>query len=173
MQAKGFSIEGDRESEYNGVYTLDSMHKGSPVLKNTKGMYCYRYEPMSRWQLRFGHTPDSAGNVGNTQKAPGGLLPVGAHPWNCADGQGGWVTLALTVTMLVRAPDCKKAAPPRLRSNLVHTRVLCRRRMRTLPRSRSESRRPQKPSTRRSRRQTRRTRQGLSHRSNRYEYDYP
>eukprot|EP01046_Picozoa_sp_COSAG06_P092064 COSAG06_NODE_38307_length_425_cov_0.592025_1_plen_65_part_01 len=65
MQFKGVSIEGHPESRYNGVYTLDSIHKGSPVLKNTKDMYCYRYEPKNRWQLRFGHTPDSAGNFGN------------------------------------------------------------------------------------------------------------
>ena len=50
-QAKAVSIEGHPDPDFNGLYKHDSMHEGWPVLKNARGMYCYRYKATDSWRL--------------------------------------------------------------------------------------------------------------------------
>ena len=96
-QAKAVSIEGHPTADYNGVYTHDSTHEGWPVLKNAKGMYCYRHTPTGRWFLWKEFTPDdSACNAAIVAKE--GPLPVGAHTWRVFSG-GQWEEHTLTVTL--------------------------------------------------------------------------
>ena len=97
VEQASLSIEGHPNSHYDGVYTLDSSHKGWPVLKNARGMFCYRHRPTGSWRLfhRFHHeyigpspgpgrhfTEHVANNAAHIH-ALDGLLPVGAHIWQC------------------------------------------------------------------------------------------
>ena len=94
-QAKAVSIEGHPQPAFNGVYTHDSTHEGWPVLKNAKGIYCYRYTPYDQWLLKHKFTPDD-GNCNAFIVAKEGPLPVGAHTWRVYIG-GKWVGRTLTV----------------------------------------------------------------------------
>ena len=94
------SFEGHPEPAYDGVYRHDSTHEGWPVLKNDKGMYCYRYTPKDQWMVDDRFTPDDdlcAAYV----VAKEGPLPVGAHTWACApeDAADDWNEHTLTVTL--------------------------------------------------------------------------
>eukprot|EP01045_Picozoa_sp_COSAG04_P051996 COSAG04_NODE_21920_length_364_cov_1.362264_1_plen_101_part_01 len=86
-QAKAVSIEGHPHPPYNGVYTHDSTHEGWPVLKNARGMYCYRHTPKDQWLLNSKFTPDKGNNHSNIE-AKEGPLPVGAHTWQVPDDAG-------------------------------------------------------------------------------------
>ena len=93
------SIEGHPKPQFNDVYTRDSAHKGWPVLKNDKGMYCYRYTPGDEWFLNTKFTPDE--DVGAAYiEAKEGPLPVGAHTWRVWVTRGEWADCTLTVTLL-------------------------------------------------------------------------
>ena len=99
-QAKAVSIEGHPLAAHNGLYTHDSTHEGWPVLKNPKGMYCYRHTATDKWFLRGSFDPDSDRSVANIV-AKEGPLPVGAHTWQVVvDGKH--VDGTLTVGLLVR-----------------------------------------------------------------------
>ena len=98
LESKTLSIEGHPYADYNGVYTRESTHEGWPVLKNDKGMYCYRYTPYDQWLLDDEFTPDDAVCAAHIV-AKEGPLPVGAHNWQVADGKVGWVEHTLTVTL--------------------------------------------------------------------------
>ena len=68
------------------------------MLKNDKGMYCYRYAPYSQWFLWKEFTPDSS--LANAViVAKEGPLPVGAHTWQVISG-GKWVQRTLTVALV-------------------------------------------------------------------------
>ena len=101
LQAKKVSIEGHPLSDYNGLYTHDSVHEGWPVLKNANGMFCYRRVPTDRWLLRQQFTPDE-GTCSAYIKAKEGPLPVGAHTWNVLISSGNWQGRKLRVGLLVR-----------------------------------------------------------------------
>ena len=98
-----------------------------PVLRNSAGMYCYLYESRvtheAMWLLNDTFTPDSTACVAKPRQrwvapggrtwweAPGGWpplgwplgpLPVGAHVWLIADGNGGWIESVLTLTLYKR-----------------------------------------------------------------------
>ena len=96
-QAKGVSIEGHPDPDFDGLYTHDLTHKGWPVLKNAEGMYCYRYTPKDQWLLRGEFKPDEP-NYNAAIVSEEGPLPVGAHTWQVCDG-GNWVKRTLTVTL--------------------------------------------------------------------------
>ena len=64
-QAKAVSIEGHPKPSYNGLYTHDSTHEGWPVLKNERGVNCYRG---TREQLRISC-------VGGRARQFGGAMP--------------------------------------------------------------------------------------------------
>ena len=109
-------IEGHHNPFYNGLYTHDSTHEGWPVLKNDKGMYCYRYTPADSWFLNTEFTPDkgacSAGIV-----AKEGPLPVGARTWQVSpkDVDEDWEEHTLAVTLL-RTEAEVTAAEQRIRA---------------------------------------------------------
>ena len=111
------------------MYTHDSTHEGWPVLKNAKGMYCYRYAPRDQWLLRPEFKPDDGGSSGNIV-AKEGPLPVGAHTWWVPDDSGTkLVDGTLTVGLLVRPPLPSTAACASLPSAhrcISHTNWLCR-----------------------------------------------
>ena len=96
-QAKAVSIEGHPDPLYNGVYTHDSTHEGWPVLKNAKGMYCYRCTPTDEWVLHNKFTPDKASCMAGVVSTEG-TLPVGARAWWCR-ASGKWVQRTITVTL--------------------------------------------------------------------------
>ena len=99
--ARGVSIEGHPDPDFNGLYKHDSMHEGWPVLKNAKGMYCYRHTPSDRWYLGDKFTPDERACYAYIV-ATEGTLPVGAHMWRVAQRQTvGWHQHTLTATLLV------------------------------------------------------------------------
>ena len=103
-QAKAVSIEGHPTPSFNGVYTHDSTHEGWPVLKNAKGMYCYRHAPADKWLLWDWFTPDDPKSNARIV-AKEGPLPVGAHTWQLGPstlGTAGWEGHTLTVGLLVR-----------------------------------------------------------------------
>ena len=109
-QAKAVSIEGHPDPDFNGLYTHDSTHKGWPVLKNARGMYCYRHTPLDKWLLRNMFRPDSGVHNGDIV-AKEGPLPVGARTWRVWDG-GKFVDGTLTVGLLVRPPPPSLAPAP-------------------------------------------------------------
>ena len=84
------------------MYTHDSTHEGWPVLKNAKGVYCYRRAPQDKWFLSGTFTPDE--DLCNACiMAKEGPLPVGAHSWKVPDDPGTrFVDGTLTVGLLVR-----------------------------------------------------------------------
>ena len=106
LEGKTGSIEGHPTAAYNGLYTHDSTHEGWPVLKNAKGVYCYRYTPTdplcnSRWYLSTKFTPGES-NCFASIVAPEGPLPVGAHTWQLGPttlGTAGWEGRTLTVAL--------------------------------------------------------------------------
>ena len=94
------SIEGAplvRITPTDGVYRLHSEHEGWPVLKNARGMYCYRYMPRDEWFLRDEFTTDESACYAAIE-AEEGPLPVGAHTWRVS-GDNDWEEHALTVTL--------------------------------------------------------------------------
>ena len=102
-QAKDVSIEGHPYPAYNGVYSHDSTHEGWPVLKNARGMYCYRYTPRDQWLISMYFTPDS-NNCNAHVTASEGPLPVGVHTWRLAPsvlGTAGWEGRAVTVALVL------------------------------------------------------------------------
>ena len=107
-QAKAVSIAGHPTASYNGVYTHDSTHKGWPVLKNARGMYCYRYKATDKWFLSNVFTPDKTACFAHIV-AKEGPLPVGAHTWKCWVDKK-WQDGTLTVGLLVRPPPPSTAA---------------------------------------------------------------
>ena len=82
------------------MYTQESEHEGSPVYKNSEGMYCYYYKKTAKWYLNSKFTPDRRACFSWTQAEAGGGLPEGARTWKCWVGR--WVERTLTVTPLVR-----------------------------------------------------------------------
>ena len=75
----------------------DSTHEGWPVLKNAKGMYCYRYTPGDKWITGSKHDP--AKGTGTAYiVAKEGPLPFGAHTWRVT--KGGWKDRTLTVGLI-------------------------------------------------------------------------
>ena len=99
-QVVSVSIEGHPKLEYNGVYTHDSAHKGWPVLKSDKGMYCFRFAPRDEWRLGDKHSPDEDWSYAT--KVSEGPLAVGASVWECwagGDDDGKWEDHSLTVTL--------------------------------------------------------------------------
>ena len=99
-QPLGFALKGHPLPAYNGAYRKVSEHKGWPVLRNGAGMFCYRYEPVDKWDLSPEHTPDSHLCKSFIASAEG-PLPIGAQTWQCTvDGK--WVDRRLSATVLVR-----------------------------------------------------------------------
>ena len=96
-QAEAVSVAGHPRAAFNGVYTHDSTHKGWPVLKNVKGVYCYRHEATEVWQLRQEFWPDEAASFANVT-APEGPLPLGARTWDCSVDNS-WERHTVTVTI--------------------------------------------------------------------------
>eukprot|EP01045_Picozoa_sp_COSAG04_P025545 COSAG04_NODE_3371_length_2880_cov_7.944984_3_plen_110_part_00 len=98
LESKTVSIEGHPIVSYNGLYTHNSEHEGWPVLKNTKGRYCYRHTPMDTWMLSD-DTADFSEGIGSAQIVTSeGPLPVGAHAWWVWVDQK-WQEGTLTVTL--------------------------------------------------------------------------
>ena len=69
------------------------------MLKNAKGVYCYRYTPNDSWHL----CRDFDSNAANIM-AKEGPLPVGAHTWECWVPTDSWMgfeyrSRTLTVTL--------------------------------------------------------------------------
>eukprot|EP01045_Picozoa_sp_COSAG04_P011042 COSAG04_NODE_697_length_11055_cov_5.640471_10_plen_253_part_00 len=126
-QAKAVSIEGHPQADCNGVYTHDSTHEGWPVLKNAKGIYCYRRTPTDSWLLSDTPHGDLCGGSIVAKEGP---LPVGAHTWLVWSDK--FMDGTLTVGLLVRPPLPSPAAcasppsaPPAARfKNRSQTRVL-------------------------------------------------
>ena len=99
-QAKAVSIEGHPDAAFNGLYTHDSTHEGWPVLKNARGMYCYRRSTWrEQWFLNDEFTPDLDSRAASIV-AKEGPLPVGAHTWQVLVAAGKWVGRTLTVALL-------------------------------------------------------------------------
>ena len=86
------------EGKGSHVYRHISTHKGWPVLKSAKGMYCYRQAQTDKWLLNSKFTPDEP-NCKAAIVAKEGPLPVGDHTWKVADG-GKFVERTLTVALV-------------------------------------------------------------------------
>ena len=100
MQAKAISINGHPIADANGVYAHHSTHEGLPVLKNTAGIYCYRYTAADEWRLSNDQA-DFSRDLCNSKIATTGALPAGDHTWTCSvDGKPEDHTL--TTSLLVR-----------------------------------------------------------------------
>ena len=109
----GVLIEGHPEARYNGVYRAVSEHRGWPVLRNSLGIFCYRYEPHDDWCLGPKHLPDE--DLCSAKVcAPEGPLPVGKTKWRLtklyskgalATAEDQWIDWPLTVTIGVREED--------------------------------------------------------------------
>eukprot|EP01045_Picozoa_sp_COSAG04_P002215 COSAG04_NODE_78_length_28355_cov_17.016457_18_plen_135_part_00 len=127
-QAKGVSIEGHSLPDYDGVYTHDSTHEGWPVLRGPhEGYYFYRYTPTDTWFLAGEFHPDEdSPNAKIVAKE--GLLPIGAHTWQCWD-DGEFVDGTLTVGLLVRPLPPLPSPLAALSAKTIHLRRrTCRRR---------------------------------------------
>ena len=101
---RDYSIEGHPIAAYNGAYTQESEHEGSPVYKNAEGRYCYfaKKGDWSAWVLNDKFTPGkSVANGGFIKVEAGGGLPEGARTWECLV-ESKWVERTVTVTPPVR-----------------------------------------------------------------------
>ena len=115
--AAGVSIEGHPRPEFNGEYTRDSTHDGWPVLKNAKGIYCYRYTakddrytPTVSWYLNNKFTPNDSACIAHIL-AKEDQLPVGAHTWQIVV-DGAFVDGTLTLKLLVRSSSVPRDDDP-------------------------------------------------------------
>ena len=68
---RDYSIEGHPIAAYNGAYTQESEHEGSPVYKNAAGKYCYLAKTGS-WYLNDKLTPDKKTCVSYIEAEPCG-----------------------------------------------------------------------------------------------------
>ena len=85
MQAWGILVDGHPTDDYNGAYQKTipqdaGMERPTRVLKNPRGMYCYRHEPKDMWILRNKLTPDKP-NCNACIVSEFGPLPVGKRTW--------------------------------------------------------------------------------------------
>ena len=114
MQAWGILIDGHPTDDYNGAYqkTIPQdaiMSRPTRVLKNPRGMYCYRHEPKDMWILRNKHTPDKP-NCNACIVSKDGPLPLGAQTWKLSPAAvgkpkgSGYVDKTLSVVLLEIAP---------------------------------------------------------------------
>ena len=99
-----------RAAEFDGVYRIESQHKGKPVLYNRlAGTFLYHFEAKDAWRLGGKHRPDEDKCVSHIAAGPGGSLPTGAQTWLSSQGAGPapsseHAEAVFTVTPLVREP---------------------------------------------------------------------
>eukprot|EP01045_Picozoa_sp_COSAG04_P023469 COSAG04_NODE_2790_length_3569_cov_2.193149_3_plen_246_part_00 len=80
--ASGISIDGHpRAADFDGVYRVESEHKGLPVLYCKEvDSFLYHFEAKDAWRLGGKHRPDEDKCVSHIA-SPGGKLPIGAQTW--------------------------------------------------------------------------------------------
>eukprot|EP01052_Picozoa_sp_SAG31_P006390 SAG31_NODE_294_length_18242_cov_28.418949_2_plen_114_part_00 len=100
VQANGrLSFSGHPDHlHFDGVYTLEKIHKGGPVLKNASGCYCYRIRD---WWIIAGddESLDDEFYLNGWIEARDGHLPIGPNMWECSIGDS-WSKCILTVALL-------------------------------------------------------------------------
>ena len=124
-----------RAAEFDGVYRIESQHKGKPVLYNRlTGTFLYHFEAKDAWRLGGKHRPDEDLCVSHITARSEGSLPTGAQTWLSMQGVGPapsaeHTEAVFSVTLLVREP--RSFSPEAL--DLTGLR-LCRRQRRWLRR---------------------------------------
>ena len=121
---------------FDGVYRIESEHKGKPVLKKAKEegseyQEClYHFEAKEAWRLGGHHRPDEDLCVSHIAAGPEGSLPTGAQAWLSSAGAGPapsaeHTEAVFTMTLLVRELCLFARTSP-------HGLRLCRRQRRRL-----------------------------------------
>ena len=100
-----------RAGEFDGVYRIESEHKGKPVLYNRLAdTFLYHFEPKDAWRIGGKHRPDEDKCVSHIAAGSEGSLPTGAQTWLThwtaakAAPSADHKEAVFTVTLLVREP---------------------------------------------------------------------
>ena len=71
-----------RAAEFDGVYRIESQHKGKPVFYNRLAdAFLYHFESKDAWRIGVKHRPDEDKCVSHIAARPEGSLPTGAQTW--------------------------------------------------------------------------------------------
>ena len=101
-------IEGHPRADFDGVYRIESEHKGKPVIYNrSTEIFLYHFEAKDAWRLGGKHRPDEDLCVSHIAAGPEGSLPTGTQTWLSSAGVGPapspeHTEAVFTVTPLVR-----------------------------------------------------------------------
>ena len=74
-------IDGHPRAEFDGVYRIESEHKGKPVLYNRLDTFLYHFESKDAWRIGGKHRPDEDKCVSHIAAGLEGSLPTGAQTW--------------------------------------------------------------------------------------------